>query len=511
MNKVMHNSMILYRGSLKSCNYHCSYCPFSKHPASPREIAQDREQWDDFCRHLCRTAPELGLCGLMIVPYGEVLLYPWYWKGLARISRIEQVEAAGAQTNLSFPLQMAEMFAQEGGRLEKLRLWATFHPEMISTKDFSEKCRQVLDAGISLCAGAVGVPENIPLLRKLRQSLPKEIYLWINQMDGLKRAYTEQEIKELTEIDPFFYRELALIRADSRECEHRIFIEGNGRHRTCNISIALPKGEEWNERKGKLPEPKCSTKVCSCYLAYGGRNHFMNRLLFGSYPLFRIPRHFRAAFFDIDRTLIPEEKRREKEKIPSLTVASLNALAQKGVYLFFATSLPIEEARKRCKTVWDFFCGGVFSGGGHILLLEKKTEQTRNLQTIKQELLFPVEDEFLTELKEKIHGFPIHLLTDRKDRKTVKITLVRPEATPWKKEETKRLWKLLSQDKKKNIRYFAEENCLQFVSVHAGKANGVKQLCKWTGIDLSEAAVAGDGEEDREMLEICKISVSPFS
>ena len=36
---------ILYRGSLKSCNYRCGYCPFSKRRGSRREYDRDREQW----------------------------------------------------------------------------------------------------------------------------------------------------------------------------------------------------------------------------------------------------------------------------------------------------------------------------------------------------------------------------------------------------------------------------------------------------------------------------------
>ena len=40
--------MVLYRGSLKSCNYHCSYCPFSKHPMSVGALEKDKEQWFSF-------------------------------------------------------------------------------------------------------------------------------------------------------------------------------------------------------------------------------------------------------------------------------------------------------------------------------------------------------------------------------------------------------------------------------------------------------------------------------
>ncbi len=38
----------------------------------------------------------------------------------------------------------------------------------------------------------------------------------------------------------------------------------------------------------------------------------MNRLLFGPYPLFRIPVRPKAAFLDIDKTLIKEGERQEK-------------------------------------------------------------------------------------------------------------------------------------------------------------------------------------------------------
>ena len=77
----------------------------------------------------------------------------------------------------------------------------------------------------------------------------------------------------------------------------------------------------------------------------------------------------------------------------------------------------------------------------------------------------------------------------------------------WKKEEIDLLWNLIPPNSKKNIRYFAEEHCLQFVSVCASKENGLKLLCEWTGIDLSEVAAAGDSKEDREMLNICGTSV----
>ena len=73
--------MILYRGSLKSCNYRCSYCPFSKRAMSKGELEKDEEQWDSFVRSLAEKGHALGVGALMVVPYGEALIHPWYWEG----------------------------------------------------------------------------------------------------------------------------------------------------------------------------------------------------------------------------------------------------------------------------------------------------------------------------------------------------------------------------------------------------------------------------------------------
>ena len=122
---------VLYRGSLKSCNYQCSYCPFSKHRISKRELEDDREQWFRFCESLRESAEYLSIRALMVVPYGEALVHPWYWEGLGGLTKWDVLEAAGAQTNLSFSAERSlKIFDQFGGAQEKLRLWASFHPEM---------------------------------------------------------------------------------------------------------------------------------------------------------------------------------------------------------------------------------------------------------------------------------------------------------------------------------------------------------------------------------------------
>lgn len=494
----MGNNTILYRGSLKSCNYRCSYCPFSKHRMSEKELERDREQWSRFCSSLEERAPFLDIGGLMVVPYGEALIHSWYWEGLAHISTLPVIDCVGAQTNFSFPVEQSlQWFQQAGGKIEKLRLWATFHPEMISPEQFAEAVRKVRNAGILLCAGAVGVPENLDVIKKLRNALPEEVYLWINKMDGLKRPYSQKEQEAFQQIDPYFFRELTFVHADQRQCERRLFVEADGRMRTCNIGPFLE--ENWytlcsrnSESNAVFPPPKCNQKRCSCYLAYGGRNGAVNRVLFGSYPLFRIPSPPKAAFLDIDGTLIFKGE----SSVSKFNIAGLEALAKENkTTLFFATTLPYEEAMKRCREIRHLFSGGIFAGGAHLKL---------EYGYLKKEQFFTIQEDCISvfEKLKKKHQFRI--LTYRNQSNVYKITLVRPKHMPWRKQEAEILFRELSQGRLHSIRYFIEGHCLEILSAKADKASGVRLMCEWMGISPREAAAVGNDEEDEGMMRICR-------
>ncbi len=500
----MDGRTVLYRGSLKSCNYHCSYCPFSKKPLSDKELRKDREQWDIFIRTFKKGSGEMGVGALMITPYGEALIHPWYWEGLAHISALPWIEAVGAQTNFSFSAEKSlGIFTAAGGIPEKLRLWATFHPEMTTVLEFAKKCGQMKDRGILLSAGAVGVPENLKLLQELRKELPKEIYLWLNRMDGLGRPYTEEEIEACLRIDPYFLRELTPPPAEETHCRERLFVEGDGRLRLCNIGQVLD--ERWEgicqraeksfaevqERDGEkqvwdfAQEPKCKRKRCTCYLAYGGREEEWNRMLFGSYPLFRIPRRPKAVFLDIQGTLIPE-----KEAV----AAGLEGLFRDGSFLFFATTLPFEDGIRRCKEICRFFSGGVFAGGAHVVL-ERNGEK-------KEKFLF-LDDSVVRVLESLEKKFSCRLFTYKKNGKVYKATLLRSVHKPWEKKERDEVLAALADTAGNGVRCFAEGNCLQIVDAKADKAGGILVLCEWLGIAPEETYAIGDSEEDAGMVRIC--------
>ncbi len=573
----MNRRTIIYRGSIKSCNYRCTYCPFSKHPSSAREMERDREQWRSFVHRLSEEGERADIGALLVAPYGEALIHPWYWEGLAALTALPWMDAVGAQTNLSFAAEEAlNRFAAAGGVKEKLRLWATFHPEMTKAEAFADRCRALIWRGVTVCAGAVGVPgkaraeegpgsaDTAGVLRELRRLLPKECYLWINRMDGMKRAYTEEEVQEFLKLDPWFYRELLPHPADPSQCAQRLMTEGDGRLRTCNISPVqkarwnhlIPAGGERASTGGpdsmkdptgsdlRFPPPLCTRKRCSCYLAYGGRENLVNQLLFGPYPVFRIPRRPKAVFLDIVGTILPGyagesegigvsdhegncgasgQYSRYKEPDEEL-VAGLRVLHGQGVPLFFATTLPYREAARRCKSIWHLFSGGVFSGGAQICMTtdidngqcsaEKRScvyaleegllsilkEQKQNLKEQKQNLnrRKPEEPEE-KHAGQKKAGYRI--LAYREDGRLYKITLCRAAHRSWSDGEAEALLGGLTGSFP--IRYVIEDHCLQIISDQADKESGVRMICGWLGISPKEAFAAGDSAEDRGMCGLC--------
>lgn len=479
---------ILYRGSLKSCNYSCSYCPFSKHRDSEKELERDEIQWQRFIESLPGRARAWGIRALMVVPYGEALLHPWYWEGLAKISRWDWMDAAGAQTNLSFSVEEAlGIFREKGGDTGKLRLWATFHPEMVSVEIFAQKCAAVKEEGILLSVGAVGVPEDLDVIRRLKDALPEGIPLWINKMDGLKRPYTREERERILELDPYFELESAYPPGEAARCQGRLFVEADGNVRACSLSPSY--GIDWYTWEGALPVLDCRRRRCSCYLAYGGRQDPLLPLLYGAHPLFRIPCRPKAAFLDIEGTL------RVGGRIPAHTRAGLAALFRKGTALFFATTLPYGEVLKRCGQIVHLFTGGIFAGGAHLRL--------RGAAGLREEFIYladEVQSWYDRAADPFLSGGAFRILVYRNEGRIYKITLLRSHRRPWEEGEAAEVWASVPEVCRESLRYFLEGACMQIVSAQADKARGAVLLCEWMGIGLSEAAAAGDQEEDRGML-----------
>ena len=132
-----------------------------------RQIEKDQKALWKFIENMKQ---EKGKHAVQIVPYGEALVHEYYWQALAKLSQIATQEYTGCQTNLSFSVEkMLGIYEQYQGRIEKIRLWCTFHPARTTVAAFVEQCRKLEIAGFSFCVGMVGDPEEIHTLLVLRR------------------------------------------------------------------------------------------------------------------------------------------------------------------------------------------------------------------------------------------------------------------------------------------------------------------------------------------------------
>ncbi len=531
----MGRKTICYRGSLKSCNYRCSYCPFSKRRASVQELEKDRQNFGRFCESIADRAAEFDIGAVFVVPYGEASIHRWYWEGLGRLAGLDSLERVGLQTNLSFSVEeclaIFDLYSEDANReniresdketcketaektvrgifgaaRRKLCIWATFHPEMTDMETFVDKCHRLADSGVNLCVGAVGAPQNIPLLGRLRERLSPDLYLWINKMDGLGRAYTEEEKRAFLELDPFFGLECGSPAADVAMCSDRCFVEADGRIRACNIG-RIKEGNWYQSEQEEIFRPLCGKKRCSCYLAYGGRADFEGRQFFGAYPIFRVPKPYQAVFLDLDGTLVPEKHR---GRLADSVRRKLLALREKCP-VFLATSMPAEEVRRRLGEDLELFQGAVFASGAYVWMRTKEEVGTEDDSGEKRkgaagrEVIHPVdlkELPRLTELAAQCRaGVRVYRIRGREadaERDTAyKITLVKRHNSVWQEQERQRAAEILQTG---TYRIFVEKNCLEIIAAHVDKGTGVREICGWLGIRPEEAITVGNDREDRAM------------
>lgn len=488
---MIRRTQYYYRGSLQSCNYSCSYCPFCKHGETQTEIRKDEVDLSRFVDTLLQRMDADILreefAAVQIVPYGEALIHSCYWREMARLSRHPGIEAVGAQSNFSFvPEEMLDIFRENGGVLSKLRLWGTFHPQMISVDDFAEQCEHLIMQGVAFCVGAVGVPEHIDEIQALRRRLPESVYLWINKMDGLGRSYTEEEIQSFLQIDEYFQMELLHHRADTEMCAHSVFVEAGGTMRRCNISRKVIGNFYTSEQGGQGKEVGCGRRECSCFLSYCNR-HMYELLFFEPYPAFRIPQYPRAAFFDVDGTLVTDRCGIRPE-----LVRQLKALAGHSK-IYLVTSLPPVDARRKTAAIWEILSGGAFAGGA---LIRLRSEQEGGWQ----ESVVPLDMEELADVCCEMEQAGYRISMYQKKDSVYKITVSPGKRTV--KKGWHRQWKF-----PESCQLLMEGDYLQITGKGTGKLNAMKKICSYMGYGRDEVFVAGDSEADVPMLEYYPHSV----
>lgn len=274
---------LYYRGSLSSCNYSCGYCPFAKTSNTRAQLNHDRQQ---LLRFQHWTGQQTAVLGILFTPWGEALGHKAYRQVLVELSHQANIERVAIQTNLSAPLKdLAEASA-------KLALWATYHPGQTSLARFAAKCRQLDALKIRYSVGVVGIKEHFVDLRRLRQLLPSERYLWVNAYKRQSEYYTAPEIDFLKSIDPYFAYNLHRYPSLNTECRAGLSsfaLDGDGNLRRCHF-VDEVLGNIYDPSFAEQLKPRlCPNATCGCYIGYVHRPALQWEQRFGSGYLERIP------------------------------------------------------------------------------------------------------------------------------------------------------------------------------------------------------------------------------
>ena len=486
---------LYYRGQLRSCNYSCGYCPFSKHKISQRELLQDAEALKRFTVFL--TQGRVGCVSVLMTPYGEALIHDYYWRALAQLTASPFILAAGCQTNLSFAVEdMLEIFQQCGGQIERLRLWCTFHGAMTTVEDFAEQCRRLTECGIAYSVGAVGEPSQLAQLKKLRASLPEEIYLWINRMEGLKRAYTPEQREAFKAIDPYFDLELSGPSADMNRCSggrQSLLVRGDGQCLACHIS-GVKLGNlytgDWREQGAQT---NCRAKRCHCQLAYSNRVDIPELAFFDTHPAFRQPifdgcKQLEAIFIDLDGTMtdsVGELRRRLCSALPLLT---------KQYRLYLATQRPYPSAKRICGEFIQYFDGGVFADGGEVRV------------SCEQSVLVPLalDEKAVDALVDTASQMHMQVRLWQRQGQLYKITLLNKSRCSVAPDKFQALQQLAP-----GCRLALDGSMVSVVAERAGKWSGMLLIGKHMGFGPETMAYLGNSANDVAIFErvACSIAV----
>ena len=462
---------------------------------------------------------------IMITPYGEALIHPLYQEFMARISALENVRKIGIQTNFSVDIdEFINILSKNHADFSKLMLWATFHSEYADIENFCNKANSLSEL-ISISCGIVANKKNYEEIRKVRENLNANIYLWINAMDKIKNRFSNDEIASLSKIDPMFAYEFYAKRVDYTQVRDDNFS-------TCQsydkIYVDIQKySSSCFFKKKRAIDSLCNNhKICDCYLGYSNfGNNILDRF-FGENIIFRIAqkRKFDAIFVDIDGVMTGKDGK----LIDNLTKILENLSKKTGLYI--ASSRNIESAKKLLGKNFHFFKGGVFSDGCYTVDFEKNTEKiialddSTNIKYFEEKLYEIInntnkKDDILNiyqdnlklnsnaEINENIKyishdidkGKNINLLYKlRKDilgEKLLRISL--PS-------------KITKNIDFPNIKKRVYNNSTFFQNQKSSKLSGIKYICKINNIIDEEILIISDNIQDEELFENIMHSVSPL-
>jgi MoaA/NifB/PqqE/SkfB family radical SAM enzyme len=286
--------LVLFRTRLEWCNYTCGYCPWN---AAARQVRAEVFRADEarLGRVLDRVSELPDAVEFFITPKAEYLVLPYWRRAVGRLLALPQVERVTVQTNLSFDV---DSFL-EGVDAAKLALWTTFHPTEISPAEdesLDSKWETLRRRGVPFSVGIVGTRENLPHLRRLRERLPADVYLWVNAYQREPDYYTAAQRDEIRAVDPWFDLNNQDFPSRGRPCtagQAAVYLDDEGDLRRC-FFVGEVLGnlfrDGWRRLNGPQPCPRAG---CHCYV---GHMHIVElgfRSVYGRDLAVRIPAAWR--------------------------------------------------------------------------------------------------------------------------------------------------------------------------------------------------------------------------
>jgi hypothetical protein len=275
---------ILYRGSLESCNYGCSYCPFAKKVDSREELASDAAALDRFVSWVAgRSQDDVGI---LFTPWGEALIRPAYQRAIVELSAMNHVRKVAIQTNLSCDLRWIEATERR-----TVALWCTYHPDWVSRAAFLAKVHHLTALGVRVSVGMVAFRRLEAEIQAMRAELDPEIYLWLNAPKS-SETLTPQEIERFVAVDPHFEWNVVSHPSRGRSCRTGasvVTVDERGDVRRCHFVDEILGNLYDGSFDAALRERPCPNATCGCHIGYVHLDELGLARLYGDGLLERIP------------------------------------------------------------------------------------------------------------------------------------------------------------------------------------------------------------------------------
>lgn len=285
---------ILYRGSLSSCNYDCSYCPFAKTTNTREELKQDAREIERFVNWVEGIDKKIGI---LFTPWGEAIVHRYYRQAMVRLSKMPHVERVAIQSNISGNLSD---FSQADR--DSIAIWATYHPTETTIDRFLGQCNELRDMNLKFSVGVVGMKQHFNEIRELRQQLPDSVYLWVNCYKREPNYYSSEDMEFLRAIDPYVDHNRVYYESFGKPCragELAFTVDENGDARRCHF-IQEHLGNIYEDDIFSLLNPSnCTNATCGCHIGYVHRPELELYELYGDNVLERIPRDWNGALQQI--------------------------------------------------------------------------------------------------------------------------------------------------------------------------------------------------------------------